>query len=210
MKKFNKFKKDYNNRFNKDLEFFRSIDENCSINNSILEFFDSEEQKSQWEIPAMQGKLGSDVVDFDKGDWKKYDEFGIFDKLLLEAPFVANFTPMTSQDGGRMVFELNGEKQVDQNYKIEYKAFIDMTYEDDTLSFFFDCYVSGESGLEDDPKKYTMFKDHFTQGVVPLDEGIESLNTNVKRKLDLWATEVEKWTGMDVLKQSEIAQATMN
>ena len=87
MKKFNKFKKDYTNRFNKDIEFFRSIDENCSIDDSILEFFDGEEQKSQFgmgsqnEVPFITGELKSDIVDFDKGDWKEYDDFGIFDKL---------------------------------------------------------------------------------------------------------------------------------
>ena len=96
MKKFNKFKKDYTNRFNKDIEFFRSIDENCSIDDSILEFFDGEEQKSQFgmgsqnEVPFITGELKSDIVDFDKGDWKEYDDFGIFDKLLFEAPFIAN------------------------------------------------------------------------------------------------------------------------
>ena len=79
------------------------------IDDSILEFFDTEDQRSQFEIPAMRGTLGPDVVDLEQGDWIASDRMDITDKLLLEVPWISNFTQMASKDGKRRVFELLDE-----------------------------------------------------------------------------------------------------
>jgi len=85
-----------------------------------------------------------------------------------------------------------------------------MTFNDNDVSFFFNCSITGISGLDDDPKEYSMFKDHHTQGVTTFEGAISILNSVVAKKMDLWNVEVKKWTEQELLKSSELAQATLN
>jgi hypothetical protein len=214
MKKFNQYNKDRKDRFEKDLNYFKSINPDFDITDRVLEFFDTDDYKSQWEIPYLQGELGKNIVKGD--DWQPFPKHptklqNLVSKLASAIQWLQNFEVEGFDGDTRVRLSLHDETSTAANYMIESKATLDVTMDDyGSISFFFDCYVKGISRLENVPKEYTIMKDHFTQGVLPMDRAIEVLNNEVKSKMDLWNTEVKKWTNKELLMASDSAKQMYN